>query len=185
MNKEYQELLERLEYLENTLNPKPPELSEEDKLKAQFRAAYDNILDYVFNIDHSVKNLLDKTDLNPSQIQKERDNIKKYFDKLFFPDSENITPWEKMAGQESYQLILNSLSDFHMGSCTGDPFSCSRCQAEEYFNLTSTISWNKSDGHKMVSEYHDLRKKRQNIELANNLEKTLTKKYITLKNKKI
>jgi hypothetical protein len=51
------------------------------------------------------------------------------------------------------KVYVSGLSDIHSGDCTGFACSCSRCHAEEIFGIPNTVTWGKSEGHRMHNEY--------------------------------
>lgn len=64
--------------------------------------------------------------------------------------------WEAFLDKEWFNsTYIDSLSVMHEGDCTAIACSCMRCQAENVFNIPSTVTWGKSEGYKLYQEFNE------------------------------
>lgn len=82
--------------------------------------------------------------------------------KKLFNDNHQDVCYDGIESFENFKKTWGTeyISEAHGGDCTGLAGACIRCHAEDWYDLSSTVSWkDKAEGHKLMYEYDNLNKK--------------------------
>lgn len=120
----------------------------EDKL-AIIQYIYDNILWYhmqhMVEFMKTIKSGVEASDDVKQQAIKSSDILNKCMD-----EEQDDAWWTSYVSNINMQFLKERLSAMHQGDCTAVAATCSRCMAETLYNIPSTVTWNKHDGHKLL-----------------------------------
>lgn len=152
---------------EDKLNPPNYIPSNEDIKLAKARYAFENeIWEIVYNLIQ-YKDLLEGKELQyPYTKEMIEKNVKKsveYWHKSLHNWSDDNDMWDCFINEKWFKTVyIDGLNDYHGGDCTGFASSCPRCHAEDMFKIPSTVTWGKSEGHKMEKSFwQDVKEKRE------------------------
>jgi hypothetical protein len=148
--------------LESKLCPPSLELDERDHIIAMTRTAFDTLLwdiarDLMIYVtmkenldipfDHSMIKIMGEDKVTSGAIA-----MTNYLNEKMKDDGE---PWEVFGNLH----LRAALSESHCGDCVAFPCTCTRCWAEEQYNLPFTATWTKSEGCTMFYRMIELQKK--------------------------
>lgn len=84
----------------------------------------------------------------------------------------NIDIWDALVSPEWFKsAYIDTLSEGHGGDCTALPGSCMRCHAEGMFKIPYTANWSKHEGYRLLQEYNQDYRAKNNIEEATKVNK--------------
>lgn len=144
---------------EEILSPPVYQPSENELIVAKAKYVFENVLWSIIYYTTEYLKIVNeestKSETKKEMIKKEVDRYMEKWNKGMEVWSDEIEFWDAFLPKDWFKrAFIDSLSDTHMGDCTGFPSSCMRCHAEELFNIPNTVSWKgKGEGSKLYNEY--------------------------------
>lgn len=144
---------------EEILCPPVYKPSENELVVAKAKYVFENVLwsiiYYTTEYFKIVEGESNKNEMKKEMIKKEVERYIEKWNKGMEVWSDDVEFWDAFLPQDWFQrAFIDSLSDTHMGDCTGFPSTCMRCHAEELFNIPNTATWSgKSEGYRLHDEY--------------------------------